>query len=186
MKRWSCAVAVSSSVRRLLLEDAERTELAIGIENLLHGGRAEGADQLVLEVGDTHEEPQCLHVDAGEVGAETCSLEPAAHAILFGRVVHAGQAEVAPLRPQLCQEAPDGRRPTRGHDGDALCRQIATAAPRQRFERELVADALDEHDRASGDAGGQRVRGGRNQWCAQITHLPCRSRTDVVRQEATR
>src|SRR5687767_1072231 len=41
-------------VCRLPLEDAERTELAFGIENLLDSGRAEGADQLVLEVDDTY------------------------------------------------------------------------------------------------------------------------------------
>ena len=45
------------------------------------------------------------------------------------------------------QEASDGRRPTHGHDGDAFGVEIPTAAVSQRFQRELITDPLDQHDR---------------------------------------
>ena len=39
-----------SLLRRLLLEDAERSQVTVSVEDLFHGGGTEGADQLILQV----------------------------------------------------------------------------------------------------------------------------------------
>ena len=55
---------------RLTLERAERVELALRLDDLQHRVRTEGADQLVLQILDAHEEPELLHLRAREVGPE--------------------------------------------------------------------------------------------------------------------
>src|SRR6266704_2258165 len=66
-----------SSLRRLLLQGAERSELALSISDLFHGGDTESADQLVLQICDAHVETQPLQIDASEVGSEASPLETA-------------------------------------------------------------------------------------------------------------
>ena len=41
---------VAAALRGLILEAAERRELALGLEHTLHRRRAQGADQLILQV----------------------------------------------------------------------------------------------------------------------------------------
>src|SRR5438105_15812524 len=53
--------------RRLLLEGAKRSELALSVDDRFHGGGAEGADHLVLQVRDAHVDAESLHVGASEV-----------------------------------------------------------------------------------------------------------------------
>ena len=47
---------------RLLLEGPERAEVAVRLDDLLDGFRAERADQLVLEVGVADEEAEPFHL----------------------------------------------------------------------------------------------------------------------------
>ena len=61
--------------RRLLLEGAERFQVALGVEDPFHRGRPERADQLVFQVCDADVETESFHVSACEVGAEACTLE---------------------------------------------------------------------------------------------------------------
>src|SRR5205809_1356816 len=51
-----------SPPRGLLLELAERFQLARGVDDALHRRDAERADELVLQVRDAHVEAQPLHV----------------------------------------------------------------------------------------------------------------------------
>ncbi len=47
---------------RLLLERTQRPEFSGGVDGLLHGGHAQGANQLVLEVGRADEDTMSLQV----------------------------------------------------------------------------------------------------------------------------
>jgi hypothetical protein len=147
----------SSLPRRLLLERAEGSKVSLSVHNLLDGGGAESADQLVLQVGDAHVETERFHVGASEVGAEAGLLETALEVTLLSGVTETSQPDVKPLRAEQIQEASYGLRATDRHNGNALGVQIATPALGERFECRLVAGPFDEDDRTQVDAGGQRV-----------------------------
>jgi hypothetical protein len=134
-------------LRRLLLEGAERPEVALSVDDLFHSGGSEGADQLVLKIDDAHVEAERFHLGAGEVGAEARPLETAPEVALLPGVAEARQPDVQPSRSEPVQEASDGLRTPDRDDGDPLGAQIPTMALGQRFEGGLVAGPLDEHDR---------------------------------------
>jgi hypothetical protein len=128
----------------LLLEGAERSELALGGEDILHRGGPEGPDQLVLEVGDADEEAESLEVGAGEVRAELCALQSPLEMALLRGVTEAGQPEA--LRPEPGEEASDCVRAAHRDDGNPLGFEPPAAAQRQRLDGQLVAHPLDEDD----------------------------------------
>ena len=126
------------------------SEVTLGVDDPLHGRDAQGADQLVLQVGDADEEPESLHAGAREVGAEAGPLERALEMALLPCVAEAREPEAEPRRAEPVEEAADGLRTPDRDDGDALGVEIPTAASGKRLERALVADPLDEHDRPCG------------------------------------
>jgi hypothetical protein len=133
--------------RWLLLERAERSEITVSVDDLLDRVGAESADQLVLEVYDAYVEAQPFHVDARQVGAKTGSFETAPEIAFLCDVAKTRQPDVRSLRAEPIQEASDRLRTPDRHDGDSLGLEIPTTAPSERLERDLVADAFDEHDR---------------------------------------
>jgi hypothetical protein len=143
--------------RGLLLEGAERSEVSLRFGDLLHGARAQRADQLVLQVRDAHVETEPFHAGASQVGAEAGPLETALELAFLCGIAETRQPDVQPLRTEQIQEASDGLRTPHRHDGDALSLEIATTALRERFDRDLVATPLDEHDRTQVDACGGRA-----------------------------
>src|SRR3954466_7286554 len=80
--------------RRLLLQRAERTQLALGGDHSLNGGGAERANQLVLQIRLADVEAQLLHAAAAQASAEARALERAPEVRLLPRVAEAGQAHV--------------------------------------------------------------------------------------------
>jgi hypothetical protein len=137
----------SSLPGRLLLEGAEGPEVSLSGDDLFHGGGAESADQLVLQVCDAHVEAESFQIGPREVGAEAGAFETALELALLGGVTKACQPHVEPLRPEPVQEPSDGLRTTDRHDGDALAVETPTSALSERFEGAAVADPLDEHHR---------------------------------------
>jgi len=131
--------------RRLLLESAERSKVPLSLGDPFHGGSAERADQLVLQICDAHVEAQPFHVGASEVGAESSSFETPTEIQLLSRVTETCQPHVKPVRAELIQKPSDGLRASDRNDGYALGAQIPATPLGERFERELVADPLDEH-----------------------------------------
>ena len=150
------------SPRGLFLERAKRAEVALSLDDLLHGGGTEGADQLVLQVRDAHVETERFHVGASEVGAEAASLETAPELVLLGSVTQAGDPEVQPLRAEQVQEAAYRLRTADRNNGDALAAKIPATARGERLERALVADSFHEHDRTRAEARSRCVRWGTN------------------------
>ena len=141
----------------LLLEGAERSKLALGLDDLFHTGAAKAADQLVLQVGDAHIEPEGFHVGATEVGAEAGPLQTTPEVALLAGVTKARQAEVHATRTEALQEESDVSGTAPGDDGNALGGKLSTTARGKRLERDLVAHPLDKHDRLWVDAGGWAV-----------------------------
>ena len=137
----------ASLLRRLLLERAERSKLTLSVNDLFHGGGTEGSDQLVLQVCDAHVETERFHVSAGELGAEAGPLETAPEMALFPGVTEARQSHIEPLRAEEIQEASDVHRTPNRNDGDAFSAKVPTMALSYRFERKLVADPFNKHDR---------------------------------------
>lgn len=140
-------LSTPSLPRRLLLEGAERSKLSLSVNDAFHGVGTEGADQLVLQVCNAHEEAQRFHVDASEVGAQPSPFETALEVGLLCGVTETRQPDVQPPRAELIQEASDGLRTPDRHNGDAFSVEIPTTAQSEPFEGSLVADSFNEHDR---------------------------------------
>jgi len=115
---------------RLPLEGAECREVTLSVDNLFHGGRAESADQLILEVCDADVKTESFHIGATEIGAETGSLETTPEGALLSGVAEARQSDVETRRPEDLQEGSDVRRTPDWHNDDALSLQIPTPADR--------------------------------------------------------
>ena len=144
------------SPRRLLLQDAKRSEVALGGHDPFHGGGTEGADQLVLEVCDAQVETESFHVRASEVGAEAGPLEGAPEVSLLRSVTEARHSDAMPLGAEQIQEASDVRRTTHRDNRDAFSVEVPTTALSERFERDLVAHPFNEDDRAGGEGPTRR------------------------------
>lgn len=142
------AVDPPPSPRRLLLEGPERAEVALRLEHRFDGGGADGANQLVLEVCNTHVEPQPFHVEAAEPRAEASPLQAAAEHVLLAHVTETGQPQVQPLGAKPSQEAAYRVCSADRHDQNTFVLEIATTARSEGLERDLVTDSFDEHDRA--------------------------------------
>jgi hypothetical protein len=147
-----------STLRGLVLEGAERPELALSLDDLLHPPGAEGPDQLVLQVLDADEEAESFHVAAREAGAQTGPLETALEVAFLGGVAHTGQPDVTTSRAEELQEAPDRLGAADRHDRDALGLELPAPAFGQRFECCLIAEPFDKHDRHDRAMLATRVR----------------------------
>ncbi len=133
----------------LLLESAERHQVALLFEDPFNGVITEAADQLVLEVRDAHVETEILHAVAGEIDAEARQFETAPEVPFFSGVAQTREPGVAPTGAEDVEGAPDVRRAADRHDGHALRTQVPTATGSERFQRASVTQPFDEHDRAS-------------------------------------
>ena len=147
MKRQSCSSRGSVLFGELLLEGAERPELALRLDQVLDDVGAERADELVLQVRHAHEEAECLHVGASEISAEAGALERTLEVALLRFVAEAREPDAETRATEPIESSSDGLRAPDGDDGDALCLKVSVASPRESLEREPVADAFDEDDR---------------------------------------
>lgn len=134
------------TLRGLFLEDAERAQLTLGLDHFLHLLRAEGADQLVLQVGHADVEAELLHLVATAGGADARRLQPLLEEVLLAGVAETGQPDVDPLRAEHLQEPPDTGGTSERYDGDPLRVEPSAVPGGQHFERDPVAVPLDQHD----------------------------------------
>lgn len=135
----------------LLLEDAERSEVSLSVDDLLHGGGTESSDQLVLQIGDAHVEPQPFQLGASEVSAEAGPFETPLEVALLCSVTEPRQPDVETSRAEQGDEAPDRPRASHRDDGDTFSLKIAPMAYGERLECGLVAGPFDEDDRTRFD-----------------------------------
>jgi hypothetical protein len=137
----------------LALEGPERPELPLALDQPLHGGGAEAADQLVLQVGLAHEEAERGQLGPAEIRAEAGPLQTAPEVDLLAGVAEAGQGQAQPSGTEPLQEPPDAPGPAHRDDDDALGGEVPAAAGGQGLEGDLVAGPLDQHDHAGVGAG---------------------------------
>src|SRR5215211_544443 len=123
----------------------QRPELALGGDDAFHGGGAEAADQLVLQVGDAHVEPDRLQPGPAVADPEAGPLQPEPDLALLTGVTEAGQLEPEPAGTVPLQVAADAPGPAHGDHADALGGEVAAPALGDGLERDLVADPFDEH-----------------------------------------
>ena len=119
----------------------------MSVDDFFHRCSTKSADQLFLEIRVAHVETQLLHLRTSEVRAEAGPLETAPEVALLCGVVETRQPDVEPLRAESLQELSDRLRTADRHDGNALSVEIPATALGERFDRALVADPFDEHDR---------------------------------------
>src|SRR5205085_10971860 len=117
----------------------ERAELALRLDDLFDGRSAEGADELVLQIDDTHIEPEPL---------QPGPVESAPELPLLAGVAESRQPHVQPARAEAVEEPADALRAAHRQDRNAVRVEVTAAALGERLERDLVARPLDEHDRA--------------------------------------
>jgi hypothetical protein len=107
-----------------------------------------------------------LHVGARTRCADPGRDQSAPEDLLLPQVVQAGESHPGGQRAQRRQQAADRVRPADRHDHDPLRLEIPAEARGGRLQRDLVADALDEHHRpgvvdlrqGAGRRLGRRVR----------------------------
>ena len=134
------------SPRRLLLEGAEGSEVALRLEDGFDGGGTETADQLVFEIRDADVEAETLHLGPREARAEARTFEGAPEDGLFACIAEAGDGEAGALRAEVGQKLPDAVGASDRDNPDALGSKVRAAPRRQRFEGDLVAQPFDGDD----------------------------------------
>jgi hypothetical protein len=149
----------ASLPRRLLLKGAEGCKVSLCVNDLFHGGGTKGADQLVLQVCDTDVETESFQIGAREVRTEAGPLETTLELTLLCEVTQTGEPGAEPLTAEQIQEPSYGLRTSDGHNSNTLGGEISTASLCERFERALVADSLNQHDRTRVARSARRV------WC---------------------
>ena len=140
----------SALPRSLFLERAKGGEVAFSFRDLLHRIRPDGADQLVFEIGEAHEETQLLHLARRKPRAE-CRLEAAPKVPFLAGVAKSREPDAESVRAVPVQEPSDRLRTADRDDPDAFRCKISPTAPRERFDGDLIADSLDEDDRTEID-----------------------------------
>lgn len=130
----------------LFLQCAERTQIALRIDDVLNSFDTESTDELVLEIGIADEELR---------RSATALLEAPAEVVGLACVAETGDTNV---RLERAQKAPEGVRSADGHHRDAFGGKVAAASFGERFDRALVADALDDDDLHAAQLRVPRVR----------------------------
>jgi hypothetical protein len=131
----------------LSLKRSKGVEIAFGLDDPLDGVGPERADELVLQVGAANEEAERLQVGRFEVGAEARFLETALEHRLLASVAEPGEPCVRTMRAEPGQKASNRLGAADRNDGDAFLIEVVSAPRGERLDRDLVAEALDEHDR---------------------------------------
>jgi hypothetical protein len=130
---------------RLLLEGAERADVAVSRENVFDRGDAEGPNQLGLEIGLAHVEAEFFHFGASEIGAQAGALESMSELGLLASVAEAGESHVAGFQIQAIEEPADPVGASDRNDRNTFGLQVLATACGERFDRDFVADSLDDH-----------------------------------------
>jgi hypothetical protein len=132
--------------RGLLLEGAEGSEVALGVDDGFDGGGAETADQLVFQIRDADVEAEAFHLGPREARAETRIFKSAPEDGLFACIAQSGDREAGALGSEVCEELSDAVGTADRKDPHALGSKVRTAARRQRLEGDLVAHSFDGDD----------------------------------------
>lgn len=140
------------------------------LEQRLDRGLPSGPDQFLLQVVDTDEEPEPFHLLSTARRPKTGGFHAVLEEAFLADIAQSADryGGIGPAEPPeeagRCLGAADG------DDRDPLDREITPVALGERLERDLVADPLDQHDRASGFRSGE-CRGGRRDRCIRTARV---------------
>ncbi len=153
---------------RLSLERTKGPQLTLGVEDPLDDCGPDRSNQFVLQILDAHVKSQIGHGVDGGRRPNTALMQAPPHE--FGGVGIAKTGEVpafavGPEPPEVaghCLGTPD-----RKHH-NTLRFQITSPSPGQRFDRDLIADALDDDDRVGPSGLVERGMSGSNRCAGSV------------------
>jgi hypothetical protein len=128
-----------------LLERPKPVEIVVGPKDLLDPRRTERAYQLLLQIGDAHEEAEPLHVRTREPGAETGALQCPSEDRFLAGIVQTREPHTILAYTETLEELPDAMGASEAFDANAHCREVDAAPLGERFDRDLVALPFDDH-----------------------------------------
>ena len=131
---------------RLFLVSAERADLALRLEQVLHRLRTQCARQLILQVDFACIEAKSLEVGAREARAEAGSSESASEVALFRGVVEASETHTEPRGPVSLEEAAEVPVAAHRHHRHAFRIEVVAPPPGECPHSCSVARSFYEHD----------------------------------------
>jgi predicted ATPase/class 3 adenylate cyclase len=133
-------------MRGLLLVGAERTQVSLRREQLLHRRRPEGTRQLVLQVRIARIEAELLEIGAREDRAEARSSESPPEVALFRAVIETSETYTEPRGPVPFEEPAEVPITAHRDDRHAFGSEVAALSARKGLDGCAVALSLDEED----------------------------------------
>jgi hypothetical protein len=136
---------------RLQLKGLKVAVIALRLEHIERSGNPEGADQLILEIETTNEEPKALHSHPIHIDAATGLFQSALEIPLFANVAQANDLEAGRTGTRSIEHAQisaDAHRAADRDDAHAIGVECAAASGRQRLDRNPVAHSFDQYDRS--------------------------------------
>jgi hypothetical protein len=140
-------VRAASALGGLSLQDPERPQLALRIDDPFHLIGAESVDQFVFQIGGASEEPELLQARVGIPRAETGPLEAAPEASFFRGVIKTCQPDAEAAWTIAVKEMADVRRAFHGQNADPLGVQVTATPLGQRLQGIPVTQSFDKDDR---------------------------------------
>jgi hypothetical protein len=131
--------------RRHLLQRPKTVQIVVGPKDLLDPRRTERADQLLLQVGDAHEEAEPLHVRTREPGAEAGALEGSTKHVLLTGIAEPCEPQAIPAGAELLEELPDAMCASEALDPNARGCKVDTAPLGEGLDCHLVTLPFDDH-----------------------------------------
>ena len=131
-----------------LLKRPKPVEIVVRPKDLLDARRTERAYQLLLQIGNAHEEAEPLHVRTSQVRAEAGALERPSEDRLLAGIAKTREPRAILARCELLEELPDAMCASEALDPYARRREIDAAPLGERFDRDLITFPFDDHDAA--------------------------------------
>src|SRR5215211_1007320 len=132
---------------RHLLERPKPMEIVVVPKDLLDPRRTERADQLLLQIGDAHEEAEPLHVRPPEPVAEAGALECPSEDRFLAGIAKAREARAVAACTELLEELPDAMCASEALDANARGCKVDAAPLGERLDCHLVTLPFDDqHD----------------------------------------
>ena len=132
---------------RHLLKRAEAVQVVVGAKDLHDPRGSERTDELLLQIGIADVEAEPFHLGTREVAPEPGALESPSEDRLLTGVAETCEPR-GPGRGQLFEKGADSMRTSQALDAHSTGRKVDAAPLGQRLDRDLVALALHDQNRA--------------------------------------
>lgn len=154
---------------RLHLETPERTDLALGNDDLLDRFWPERTDQFIFKILAASIEPKALGIGLTRGWGHDAFTYRAQKVSFFWKVVQASQPQPKSLTAKADGKLVCVRGATDGQNDDGHGPEVQSNAVGQRLDRGLITPAFDKHDRVGfglGDEALSAIEAQRRAWPA--------------------